>query len=49
MKVKIIELLLKSDALTLINGTLGKPLTYLGGSIGGLVVVKIFEQFLWFF
>ncbi|MPM26327.1 Lichenan permease IIC component [bioreactor metagenome] len=45
----IIELLLKSDALTLINGTLGKPLTYLGGSIGGLVVVKIFEQFLWFF
>jgi hypothetical protein len=35
--------------LTLINGTLGKPLTYLGGSIGGLVVVKIFEQFLWFF
>ncbi|WP_312189211.1 PTS transporter subunit EIIC, partial [Enterococcus sp.] len=45
----IIEALFNSDAMTLINGTLGIPLTMLGGSLAGMVVVKIFEQFLWFF
>lgn len=45
----ILESGFNSDALTLINGFLGKPLTILGGSIFGMVVVKIFEQFLWFF
>lgn len=45
----ILEIGLKNDALSLINTVLGVPLTLLGGSLGGIVVVKIFEQFLWFF
>lgn len=45
----ILELVLHTDAMTLINGTLGIPLTYLGGSLFGMVIVKIFEQTLWFF
>lgn len=44
-----LELLLNSDALSIINDTIGKPLTYLGGSIGGILVIKLVEQFLWFF
>ncbi|WP_431088563.1 PTS sugar transporter subunit IIC [Paenibacillus sp. 8b26] len=45
----MIELLFNTNALDLVNNILGKPLTYLGGSLIGLVIVKIFEQFLWFF
>lgn len=45
----ILELGFKTDAMTLINGTLGVPLKYLGGSIFGLVVIMIFQQTLWFF
>lgn len=45
----VLELGFHTDAMTLINGTLGVPLTYLGGSVFGLVFVKIFEQTLWFF
>ena len=45
----ILELGFKTDAMTLINGTLGIPLKYLGGSIFGLVVIMIFQQTLWFF
>ncbi|MEC0184105.1 PTS transporter subunit EIIC [Paenibacillus peoriae] len=44
-----IELLFNTNVLDLVNNILGKPLTYLGGSLIGLVIVKIFEQFLWFF
>lgn len=44
-----LELVLKTDAMTLINSTLGKPLTLLGGSLIGMIIVKIFEQTLWFF
>lgn len=45
----LLEIGLNSDALTLINSTLGKPLTAVGGSVFGMVFVKVFEQFLWFF
>ncbi|MET3558335.1 PTS system cellobiose-specific IIC component [Streptococcus rupicaprae] len=36
-------------AVTLINSTLGLPLTILGGSIFGSILVKLFENILWFF
>lgn len=39
----------QTDALTIIDRFLGVPLTAVGGSIVGLVIVKIFEQLLWFF
>ncbi|MBL1225891.1 PTS sugar transporter subunit IIC [Enterococcus sp. BWR-S5] len=45
----ILEIGFNSDALSLINKVLGTPLTMLGGSLGGMIVVKLFEQFLWFF
>lgn len=45
----LVEMVFHTDALTLVNSTLGRPLTYLGGSLFGLVIIKIFEQFLWFF
>lgn len=37
------------DAVSLINGTLGLPLTLVGGSVFGIVVIMIFQQVLWFF
>ncbi len=36
-------------AVALINSTLGLPLTLLGGSIFGSVIIKLFENALWFF
>lgn len=48
----IIRLILdafNTDAVTLINGTLGLPLTLIGGSLIGTVVVIMFQQLLWFF
>lgn len=45
----ILEVGLHTEALALINGTLGIPLTMVGGSLFGMVFIKIFEQFLWFF
>lgn len=45
----ILEVGLNTEAMALINGTLGIPLTMVGGSLVGMVFIKIFEQFLWFF
>lgn len=39
----------QTDALTIIDRFLGAPLTAVGGSIAGIVFIKIFEQLLWFF
>lgn len=44
-----LDIALNADALTLVNIILGRPLTLLGGSLFGIVVVLIFEQLLWFF
>lgn len=38
-----------TDAVSLINNTLGLPLMLLGGSIVGVVISDIFMQILWFF
>lgn len=45
----VLELGLHTEAMVLINSTLGIPLTMVGGSVVGMVFIKIFEQFLWFF
>src|SRR5690625_3493707 len=39
----------QTDALTIIDRFLGATLTAVGGSIAGIVFIKIFEQLLWFF
>ena len=38
-----------TDAVSLINGTLGIPLKLFGGSVIGLVFIMTFQQILWFF
>lgn len=38
-----------TDAVSLINGTLGLPLIMIGGSVFGVAFAKLFEQLLWFF
>lgn len=38
-----------TNAVALINNTLGIPLTILGGSLIGSVIIVIFQQLLWFF
>ncbi|MBM6859136.1 PTS sugar transporter subunit IIC [Clostridium saudiense] len=45
----VFEVVLNSDLFTTINLIIGKPLLFLGGSIGGFVFALLFEQFLWFF
>lgn len=48
----IIRLILdafNTDAVSLINGTLGLPLILVGGSIFGVVFADLFQQILWFF
>ncbi|MHC5216142.1 PTS sugar transporter subunit IIC [Enterococcus sp. LJL128] len=49
----IIRLLLDgifaASALELFNNTLGAPLKMMGGSLFGIIIVKIFSQLLWFF
>lgn len=40
---------LGTDAVSLINNTLGLPLIMIGGSVFGIVFAKFFEQLLWFF
>ncbi len=38
-----------TDAVSLINGTLGLPLIFVGGSLPGMIFVSMFQQILWFF
>lgn len=38
-----------TDAVLLINNTLGLPLIFVGGSLFGVIFVQIFQQVLWFF
>ncbi|MBO0458118.1 PTS sugar transporter subunit IIC [Enterococcus hulanensis] len=45
----IIDGLFSTSALQLFNDTLGAPLKMMGGSLFGIIVVKIFSQLLWFF
>lgn len=40
---------LATDAVSLINNTLGLPLIMIGGSVFGVAFAKFFEQLLWFF
>lgn len=47
--VRLIMDALGTNAVALINGTLGMPLFLIGGSIFGIAGAKIFEQLLWFF
>src|SRR5699024_10448476 len=45
----VLEAGFQTDALTVIDKFLGAPLTMVGGSLIGMVFVKVFEQLLWFF
>lgn len=45
----IFEFVFNSDAFTLVNDMLGAPLTLLGSSLIGTVVIVAFEQLFWFF
>ena len=45
----VLEAGFQTDALTVIDKFLGAPLTMVGGSLAGMVFVKVFEQLLWFF
>lgn len=47
--VRLIMDALGTNAVALINSTLGMPLFLIGGSIFGIAGAKIFEQLLWFF
>lgn len=47
--IRLITDTMGTDAVNLINKTLGMPLTLLGGSLIGTVVVVMFQQLLWFF
>ncbi|MCL2560332.1 MAG: PTS transporter subunit EIIC [Turicibacter sp.] len=38
-----------TDMLTLVTGIIGRPLTLLGGSLAGTLVIVFVEQLLWFF
>lgn len=38
-----------TDAVSLINNTLGLPLILIGGSLFGVLFAQVFQQFLWFF
>ncbi|MGG5340949.1 PTS sugar transporter subunit IIC [Enterococcus sp. AZ192] len=45
----LIDGIFASSALELFNATLGAPLKMMGGSLFGVIIVKIFSQLLWFF
>lgn len=45
----IFELAFSTDLFTIINTIIGKPLLLLGGTLTGMIVALLFEQFLWFF
>lgn len=47
--VRLLMDALGTDAVSLINNTLGLPLIMIGGSVFGMVFAKLFEQLLWFF
>lgn len=47
--VRLIIDAMGTDAVSLINNTLGLPLIIIGGSVYGVVFAKFFEQLLWFF
>lgn len=47
--VRIIMDLLGTDAMSLINNTLGLPLILVGGSVFGVAFAETFQQILWFF
>ncbi len=47
--VRLVVDAMGTDAVTLINTTLGLPLIMIGGSVFGVAFAKIFEQLLWFF
>lgn len=47
--VRLVMDALGTDAVSLINGTLGIPLLMVGGSVFGIAFVKLFGQMLWFF
>ena len=47
--VRIILDAFGTDAVSLINNTLGLPLILVGGSVFGVVFAEIFQQILWFF
>ena len=47
--VRLIIDALGTDAVSLINNTLGLPLIIIGGSVYGVAFAKFFEQLLWFF
>jgi len=47
--VRLIMDALGTNAVALINSTLGMPLFFIGGSVFGIAGAKIFEQLLWFF
>ena len=45
----LVDGIFESSTLELFNSTLGAPLKLLGGSLFGVIVVKVFSQLLWFF
>lgn len=47
--IRLIMDALGTDAVSLINNTLGLPLIMIGGSVFGIAFAKLFEQLLWFF
>nr|WP_314466240.1 PTS transporter subunit EIIC [uncultured Clostridium sp.] len=47
--LRLITDALGTDAVSMINNTLGLPLIIVGGSVFGVAFAKIFEQLLWFF
>lgn len=47
--VRLIFDAMGTDAVSLINNTLGLPLILIGGSVFGIAFAKVFEQMLWFF
>ncbi|MGC6174611.1 PTS sugar transporter subunit IIC [Lacrimispora sp. 38-1] len=47
--LRLITDALGTDAVSMINNTLGLPLVIVGGSVFGVAFAKIFEQLLWFF
>ncbi|HJD45584.1 MAG TPA: PTS transporter subunit EIIC [Candidatus Mediterraneibacter norfolkensis] len=47
--IRLILDMLGTDAVSLINNTLGLPLVLVGGSLFGVVFAEIFQQILWFF
>lgn len=47
--VRLILDTLGTDAVSLINNTLGLPLVLVGGSLFGVIFAEMFQQLLWFF